>query len=143
MPKRRTLTYLEFSLAVLFAFAAISPAHADDLKTFTGEIADSSCALNIHSLTRSHREMLKSNTMGKSAASCSRYCVDNLSASYVLVSKNDVYRLDQQDQAKNLAGRKLKLTGTLDPKTNTIHVHEWLTDSNPSAKAVDKKNGTP
>ena len=41
---------------------------------------------------------------------------------YVLVVKKDVYRLDNQDQAELFAGRKVKVSATLDAKTRTLHV---------------------
>jgi hypothetical protein len=91
-------------------------------RTFQGEIGDSQCALNIHSLTRSHKEMLKSKAMGGDAATCAAYCTKYLGGNYVLVVKNDVYHLDDQTRAQELAGKQVKVTGTLDPKAKTIHV---------------------
>ena len=35
---------------------------------------------------------------------------------------NSSYKLDNADEAKRYAGRMVKVTGTLDPATNTIHV---------------------
>ena len=90
-------------------------------KTFTGEIADSSCALNIHSLSRSHREMLQARAMGNTARSCSRMCVEHYGAHYVLQVKNDVFNLDDQKKAADLAGLTVKITGTL-LANNTIHI---------------------
>ena len=34
------------------------------------------------------------------------------------------YQLDNQDKAKEFAGRDVKVTGTLDPSTNTIQVSD-------------------
>lgn len=39
----------------------------------------------------------------------------------VLSSKNEVYRLDGHE-AQNFIGLNVKITGTLDTKSNTIHV---------------------
>ena len=50
-------------------------------EAFTGEIADSSCAYNVHSLSRSHKEMLKSKQWGKTPADCTRRCVQKFGAS--------------------------------------------------------------
>ena len=104
--------------------AAIVLAHAADGKSqiFHGEIGDTQCALNVHSMTRSHTEMLKSKKMGGTAAACATYCVQYLGGDFVLSSKNDVYRLDNQDKARLYAGQKVKITGTLDSKSKTIHV---------------------
>lgn len=41
-----------------------SLAYGQSSRTFHGEVSDSQCALNVHSLTRSHQEMLKSKSMG-------------------------------------------------------------------------------
>jgi type 1 fimbria pilin len=101
-----------------FCFAASS---TDGVKTFRGQIADSQCALNVHSLTRSHQEMLKSKSMGGTSASCTQFCIKNMGGELVLSSNNDVYRLDSHE-AQNFIGLKVKITGTLDSKTNTIHV---------------------
>jgi hypothetical protein len=99
-------------------------AHAGDEKTriFHGEIADTQCALNVHSLTRSHSEMLKSKSMGGTAGACAIYCVRYLGGDFVLWSKDDVYRLDNQDKVRLHAGLKVKITGTLESKSKTIHV---------------------
>ena len=35
---------------------------------------------------------------------------------------NSSYKLDNATQAKQYAGKTVKVTGTLDPATNTIHV---------------------
>ena len=91
-------------------------------KTYRGEIADSQCSLNVHSLTRSHEEMLKSKSMGGTSRSCTLYCIQYLGGDFVLSSKNDVFRLDDQDKAKQFAGQKVKIAGNLDPKTKTIRV---------------------
>jgi hypothetical protein len=107
-------------LMLLIAFCAIGRSAQADV--FKGEIADSQCALNVHSLSRSHKEMLKSKNAGSTSADCARYCVKNLGGAFVLQMKDKVYRLDKQELAEQNAGQKVKLTGTLDPKTNTIHV---------------------
>lgn len=92
--------------------------------TFHGEISDSQCALNVHSLSRSHEEMLKSKSgaAGASAASCSVYCIQRLGGRFVLASKQHVYHLDDQELPRNFVGEKVKLHGLLDPKTQIIHV---------------------
>ena len=102
-------------LAALFAFAGSK-------SSFEGEIADSSCANNIHSLTRSHQEMLSSKSMGSDAASCSRYCVSRMGAHWVLVHKNKVYNLDHPELAEKFAGQKVTVKGTLEDKSNNIAV---------------------
>ncbi len=111
-------------LVVCFTFvivATIGLAAGDGaIRTFHGEVADSQCSMNIHSLTRSHEEMLKSKSMGGSAASCTLYCILYLGGEFVLASKKEVYYLDGVS-AQDFAGQQVKVTGTLDLKTRTIH----------------------
>ena len=104
------------------SFAAY--AGEEEPKTFRGEISDSQCALNVHSLTQSHQEMLKSKSgdAGKTAASCSQFCIVHMGGRFVLASKDHVYHLDNQDMPRGFVGEKVKVHGTLDPKTEIIHV---------------------
>jgi hypothetical protein len=90
--------------------------------TFKGEVGDSSCALNVHSLSRSHQEMLKSKSFGSTSADCARHCVAHLGSTFVLVEKNDVYYLDDQKEAEKWAGQTVIVTGELGAKKNTIAV---------------------
>jgi hypothetical protein len=106
---------------ILLGGALGSPSiRGDGEKTFIGEIADSQCALNVHSLDRSHKVMIKMGNAGKTSADCSRYCVQQRGGKFVLQTKTDVYKLDNQAVAEKSAGLNLKVIGTLDPKTNVI-----------------------
>ena len=96
----------------------------ENQRVFRGEVSDSQCALNVHSLTRSHQEMLKSKSMGGTSTSCSLYSIKNLGGEFVLAAGKTVYRLDKQDAVREFAGQKARITGTLDPKTKTIHVEK-------------------
>jgi hypothetical protein len=91
-------------------------------KIYRGEVSDSQCALNVHSLTRSHQEMLKSKSMGGTSATCSMYCIANLGGYLVLSFGKDVYRLDRVDLVHGFEGQKVKVTGVLDSKANILHV---------------------
>jgi len=108
------------AVAVLL-FGSLAAQEAD---VFQGEISDSQCALNVHSLTKSHQEMLKakSGAAGHNAASCSLYCISQLGGKFVLSSKKHVYHLDNQDLPRRFVGEKVKLRGVLDSKSETIHV---------------------
>jgi Protein of unknown function (DUF5818) len=119
----------------LFSQAPVAAAGPGGDETFRGEIADSQCALNVHSLTQSHKEMLVGKTVGSTNADCVWYCVKERGGRFVLQDKAKVYRLDLQNIGKEYAGRKVKVTGTLDPKTSTIHVKsiELADDSSDSA----------
>lgn len=50
---------------------------------------------------------------------------------YILQDKTSgaTYQLDNQDKAKEFAGRDVKVTGTLDPSTNTIQISDIQTQS--------------
>src|ERR1700685_797181 len=97
-------------------------ASAQETKTFYGEVSDSQCALNVHSLTRSHQEMLKSKSMGGTANTCSVYCIEHMGGYLVLTSSNDVFRLDRADLVHGFEGQKVKINGVLDTKAKQIHV---------------------
>ena len=120
MPKARII----LSLAVVAGCLATVtlPSRAQEEKTFEGEIADSQCATNVHSLNRSHKEMIAMGSAGKTPADCAHYCVKERGGNYVLQTKHEVYHLDRQDLVEKSAGLKVKVTGTLDPKTNTIQL---------------------
>ncbi len=108
---------LRISLVIL---GAIALAGAGSSKSrFEGEISDTQCAMNVHSLNRSHEEMITKRTMGTDAASCAQACVRR-GGEWVLRSGNEVYRLNKQEGMENFAGQKVAITGTLDTRTNTI-----------------------
>ncbi len=109
-------------LAMLIASAAICVSAGNNERVFKGEIGDSQCALNVHSLSRSHREMLEKKSIGTTAADCARYCVKNLGGVFVLQVRDKVYKLDNQELANKDAGMKVKVIGVLDPKSNVITV---------------------
>lgn len=117
-----------WSAACMLAVVALVYAAGEDTWTFRGEIADSQCALNVHSLTRSHQEMLKSKSMGGTSASCALYCVTYMGGNLVLISRKHVYHLDDQSLAKKFVGQKVKISGTLDSKTDTIHIDKMEAD---------------
>jgi hypothetical protein len=106
---------------VLTVFAVLT-AGLTHAATFRGEIGDSSCALNVHSLSRSHKEMLKSKSFGTTPADCARQCVAHQGSSFVLVVKKDVYHLDNQKEAEKWAGQTVIVTGELDAKKNVIAI---------------------
>ena len=104
------------------AMALASAADGQNARVFHGEVSDSQCALNVHSLTRSHQEMLKSKSMGGTSNTCSVYCIEHLGGYLVLSSGKDVFRLDRGDLVHGFEGQKVKITGVLDAKANQIHV---------------------
>lgn len=113
---------INLAAIAVVALALFARAADSGPQTFEGEISDSQCAMNVHSLTHSHQEMLKAKSHGKTAADCVAYCVKYLGGHFVLVSKNDIYHLDNEDLAKSYAAQKVKVTGYFDKDSNTIHV---------------------
>jgi len=112
-----------FAGILTLAFLLLAGAE-EKTRTFTGEIADSQCSLNVHSLTRSHTEMMKNKNMGGTPTNCTNYCVKYLGGDFVLANGDLVYRLDDQEKPAAFAGLKVKVTGILNPKTKTIHVFD-------------------
>jgi hypothetical protein len=103
--------------AVVFILSGSSAALAQSPKIFTGEIMDSSC-----SKMGSHAAMEKEHGM-KDAKECTLGCV-KAGAKYVLYENGTKtsYMLDDQTKTEPFAGQKVKVRGTLDAATNTIHV---------------------
>jgi hypothetical protein len=112
------------AMACMLAAAFSVATSAQDVKTYYGEVSDSQCALNVHSLTRSHQEMLKSKSMGGTPRDCTLYCVNFHGGDFVLSSKKEVYRLDDQKAARPFAGQKVKIVGRMDADKKTIHVEK-------------------
>lgn len=102
-------------------------------KVYRGYITDSQCAMNVHSLSQSHKEMLQSKDVGTTPADCVWYCVKERGGRFVLQDKSKVYKLDDQTMTMKLADKKVEVTGTLDTQTNTIHVRkiEVIGDNSP------------
>jgi len=107
---------------LIFALFSCTAAWAGSGTVITGEISDSQCAANVHSKTRSHKEMTATHTMGKTSAECVRTCVKQMGGQYVLLSADKIFRLDRQDLADKLAGQKVRVKGELDKKTLNIKV---------------------
>jgi hypothetical protein len=134
--RRRTILFQSLSIRLVlccgFAVLALAaPGYAQTSRVFRGEISDSQCALNVHSLTRSHQEMLKSKSMGGTSNTCSVYCIERLGGYLVLSAGNDVYRLDRSDLVHGFEGRKVVITGALDAKLKQIHVLKIDLDDKP------------
>ena len=106
------ITFLIFSVIIL-ASAGTSKGR------FRGEISDTQCAMNIHSLDRSHAEMIAKGTLGTDPASCAKACVRR-GGEWVLRSGQQVFRLKRQAGVEQFAGQQVEIIGTLDSKTNTI-----------------------
>ena len=94
--------------ATLFALAVLSPAKP----VFTGTITDSMCANANHAPMR----------MGPTDAECTKACVEEHDAKYVLYDGKQTYELSDQRAAEKFAGQKVRVTGTKDDKKKMIRV---------------------
>lgn len=85
--------------------------------TFTGEIMDNQCAK-----VGSHETMMKKHAI-KTEKECTNGCV-KMGGKYVLFDANTkrIYQLDDQAKPVQFAGEKVKVTGTYDKATKSIHV---------------------
>ena len=105
---------------ILFLLGTVALAAGGSAKSaFYGEISDSQCTMNVHSMSRAHQEMTAKKTMGTDRASCARTCVGR-GGEWVLSSRDVAYRLKSQNGIQEFAGRRVKVIGILDTKTNTI-----------------------
>jgi hypothetical protein len=100
------------SFTIVFGIVAVMLGAAPGKQTFTGVVTDSMCSLGDHS----------SMGMGPTNAECTTACVREHGAEYVIYDGKNVYTLSDQTTPEKFAGQKVKVVGTLDPKTKTIKV---------------------
>jgi hypothetical protein len=101
------MKHLIFNLLVVAALAA-----APGKQTFSGVITDDNCPKADHSQMR----------MGPTDTECAMACIDAHGALYGLYDGNNFYTLSDQRTPEKFVGEKVKVIGTLDPKTKTIQV---------------------
>jgi hypothetical protein len=103
-------------IAVLCAAPGLGVARSAD-HTFTGESMDSQCAQ-----MGSHDNMMKSEG-AKNAKECAIACVKS-GGKYALYDPagKRAYQLDNQKKARDYAGQKVTITGTLESGGDSIHV---------------------
>jgi len=63
--------------------------------------------------------MTSKKTLGTNAASCAKACVRR-GREWVLRSGEKVYRLKNQTDAEEFSGKRVRVLGTLDDKTDSI-----------------------
>jgi len=81
-------------------------------QTFTGVVTDEMCPLGTHSHMK----------MGPTDAECAKACAMSHDARYVLFDGKSAYFLSDQKTPERFAAQKVRVVGTLDAKTLTIHV---------------------
>ena len=104
---RHVMKHLIFNLLIVAALAA-APAE----QTFSGIITDDNCPKADHSRMQ----------MGPTDAECAMACIDAHGALYGLYDRSDFYTLSDQRMSEKFVAKKVRVTGTLDAKTRTIHV---------------------
>jgi hypothetical protein len=124
---RAAIFFAAVALLPFYSFAKDKPKEAT--VSLHGAIMDSQCAFNVHSDAHSHEWMTKRGIQGANdEESCTRHCVKDMGGSYVLVVKKEVYKLDDQVKAEQFAGKKVKMNGSLDAGTHTLHVFDMEED---------------
>ena len=117
---RNPLPILAAALLAIPLWAGIRETDTASSKTFTGEVTDTICAQS-----GSHAAMMaKMPAMGGDSATCTKKCAE-IGAKYALVddATKHVYVLDGSSKLQALAGKKVKLTGTLEGnKINVMNV---------------------
>jgi len=101
--------------AALLAAGAFS-ADAPPVRLFVGTVSDSECGLD-------HTRMKAQHHLTDDLV-CTRDCCDKYKQEYVLAdhAAGDVFQLDDQKRAGRFANRPVRILGTLDEDSGTIHV---------------------
>jgi type 1 fimbria pilin len=109
------VSFMKYLLIGLLASALLASATmfaTQSRQTFSGTITDEECPIADHSGMR----------MGPTDTACAIACVQDHGGQFVFFDGKEIYRLSDQDKSKELAGQKVTVIGTLDPKTKTIQV---------------------
>jgi hypothetical protein len=103
--KRKEALKMKIIVTLIFASLAL----AANPETFTGTITDTLCGPS-HTMMKSHP-----------ADQCVKLCAKG-QYSYALFDGTTVIKLSDQKTPARFAAQKVKITGTLDPKSKTIKV---------------------
>lgn len=121
MSARGLAIYLLLGTAAIMGTSVLANVpQADDSRrslNLVGEIMDSRCAIN-----GSHQEMIAQNG-AKTAADCTLICAKN-GGSFILYDRDTktVYQLDDQKKPLEFAGQRVRVSGTYDEASKTMHV---------------------
>lgn len=122
------LTALAFVTGAVLAAPAAPKTAKAKARVFKGEIWDEACARQGTHETMANKYGIAPGP--KIARECTLEC-HRMGSPLVLYvpSKQSFYLLDDQAKAKTFAGEKVKITGTLDVRANTIHVVSFAAGS--------------
>jgi hypothetical protein len=123
MLNRRSLIQLPLAAAAFIGASAVAtlPQSGDTQRSLNlvGEIMDSRCAIN-----GSHQQIMAHNGT-TTAADCTLACAKN-GGSFVLYDPDTktVYQLDDQKKPVRFAGQRVRVSGTYDEASKTMHVQD-------------------
>jgi hypothetical protein len=102
--------------AVLGVSAARAQPKPETPRLFSGVVSDSECGLD-------HSRMKAQHHLPNDLA-CTKDCCEKYKQDYVLAdhASEEVYQIDDQKMARRFANRLVRILGTLDPESGTIHV---------------------
>jgi hypothetical protein len=114
---RKGMSLVVMLLVGICASLGQQPAKDPTPLAYIGVIMDSQCGK-----TGSHAAMMKKEGT-KDAKDCTDHCV-KMGGQYVLydLEAKTMFQLDDQDKAAGFAGKKVKVVGSFDPATKTIHI---------------------
>ncbi len=92
-------------LVAVFAFSAALSVSALAADSWTGYIVDKNCA--------SKKEML-----GNEA--CAKRCLGNGAPAVLATEDGKIYQIKEQDKVKDVAGKKVTITGKMDGETISV-----------------------
>jgi len=105
--------------ALVPAISSKKPQQSDVRKSLNlvGQIMDSRCAID-----GSHDKMMRQNGM-KNAKECTLQCAKS-GGSFVLFDPETkaVYQLDDQQKPEGFAGQRVRVSGTYDESSKTMHI---------------------
>jgi len=118
-PSGMAVAAIAFLGATLPAVTSAKHAQATESRTLNlvGEIMDSRCAID-----GSHEKMMRQNGM-KNARDCTLQCAKT-GGSFVLIDPETktVYQLDDQQKPERFAGQRVRVSGTYDEPSKTMHI---------------------
>lgn len=121
MPRRGTIlaamTLLGAGLSPIFHSKPARQTDSEQALNLVGEIMDSRCAID-----GSHEKVMRQNG-AKSARECTLQCAKT-QGSFVLIDQESktVYQLDDQGRPVRFAGQRVRVSGTYDKPSRTMHI---------------------
>jgi hypothetical protein len=109
---------MKFLAVLLLAAASSSPARGADVfpSLFSGTVSDSECGLSHEIMKKKHRL--------PDDRTCTLVCCDRYRQEFVLADhgSGEIYQLDRQNLVRPYAHRLIRILGTLDADSGTIHI---------------------